>query len=426
MVRRCVRSPRGVATTRPEVTPAIALRHPLRSGVPLPDRLSCWAVTAPGVEPLTADELARLGIAVGEMEAGGVEFTATAAELATALLWLRTATRVTVRLAEFRATSFAELEKQAKRVAWGDVVAPGGAVHFRVTSKKSKLYHQDGIAERLERSVLAVLPDVTPIRAPSVAEELEEEVASLPDVQRVIVRVFRDHFTLSADAAGALLHLRGWRQAVAKAPLRETLAATLLAASGWADGGSPRGPLVDPFCGSGTIAIEAALLARRMAPGRNRRFAAEMWPGLAGDPASRASLWAGVRSLAAAGELARSAVAIAGHDRDAGAIAAALSNAERAGVAGDVEFSRRSLSELADDDGVGWLVTNPPYGARIGERTALRDLYATLGRVLHERRPAWHLTMLSADRMLDAQLRLPLHDVLRTTNGGIPVRVASS
>jgi putative N6-adenine-specific DNA methylase len=220
--------------------------------------------------------------------------------------------------------------------------------------------------------------------------------------------------------------LRGWRQAVAKAPLRETLAATLLAASGWAAGGSPRGPLVDPFCGSGTIAIEAALLARRMAPGRSRRFAAELWPGLAIDAASRASLWAGVRSLAAAAELPRSAVAIAGHDRDAGAISAALSNAARAGVADDVEFSRRSLSELAVDTSEGWLVTNPPYGARIGERTALRDLYATLGRVLHERRPKWHLTMLSADRMLDAQLRMPLHDTLRTTNGGIPVRVASS
>jgi len=409
-----------------KATHPIVLRHPLRSGVPLPDRLNCWAVTAPGVELLAIEELARLGLATGASEPGGVEFTATAAELAAALLWLRTVNRVTVRLAEFRATSFAELEKQAKRVAWADVVAPGGAVHFRVTSKKSKLYHQDGIAERLERSVLAVMPGVTAIRAPSVAEELEQDVTALPDVQRVIVRVFRDQFTLSADAAGALLYLRGWRQAVAKAPLRETLAATLLAASGWAEGDLPRGPLVDPFCGSGTIAIEAALLARRMAPGRRRRFAAEMWPGLAGNTDVRSAIWSTARADAAAGELPSSPVLISGHDRDAGAITAALSNAERAGVADDVEFSRQSLSELAAANGEGWLVTNPPYGARIGERTALRDLYATLGRVLKERRPEWHLTMLSADRMLDAQLRLPLRDTLRTTNGGIPVRVVSS
>lgn len=383
-------------------------------------------MTAPGVELLAAQELARLGIATGASEPGGVEFTATAPELAQALLWLRTVNRVTVRLADFRATSFAELEKHAKRVAWGDVIAPGGAVHFRVTSKKSKLYHQDGIAERLERSVLAAVTGVTAVRAPSVAEELEDDVTAVPEVQRVIVRVFRDQVTLSADASGALLYLRGWRQAVAKAPLRETLAATLIAASGWSDGEAPRGPLMDPFCGSGTIPIEAALLARRMAPGRGRRFAAELWPGIAADAAARAAIWSDARARATALELPEASVRITGHDRDAGAIAAALSNAERAGVTGSVEFSRQSLSQLPIDASEGWLVTNPPYGARIGERTALRDLYATLGRVMFERRPEWHLTMLSADRMLEAQLRLPLSDALRTTNGGIPVRVVSS
>lgn len=383
-------------------------------------------MTAPGVELLATDELHRLGLATGDSEPGGVEFRASAAELARALLWLRTVNRVTVRLADFRATSFAELEKKAKRVAWGDVVAPGGAVHFRVTSKKSKLYHQDGIAERLERSVIAAVAGVTAVRAPSMAEQLEDEVTALPEVQRIVVRVFRDQVTLSADASGALLYLRGWRQAVAKAPLRETLAATLIGASGWADGETPRGGLLDPFCGSGTIPIEAALVARRMAPGRGRRFAAELWPGLGTSDAARAATWTSERAAAAALELPESPVMISGHDRDDGAIAAALSNAERAGVAGSVTFSRQSLSQLPPHDGEGWVVTNPPYGARIGERTALRDLYATLGRVLSERRPGWHLTMLSADRMLDAQLRLPLTDTLRTTNGGIPVRVVSS
>lgn len=402
------------------------MRHLLRSGVPLPERLSCWAVTSPGVELLTAAELQRLGIAPGETEPGGVAFMATPAELATTLLWLRTATRVTVRLAEFRAASFSELEKHARRIAWGDIVAPGGAIHFRVTSRKSKLYHQDGIAERLERSAQSAVPGLTAVRAPSVAEELEADVTALPEVQRVIVRLFRDQVTLSADAAGALLYLRGWRQAVAKAPLRETLAATLLAASGWCDGDTPRGALLDPFCGSGTVPIEAALVARRMAPGRGRRFAAELWPGMSGNPEARDAIWLGARSHTTALELPGSAVEIIGYDRDAGAITAALSNAERAGVAADVRFSRQSLSQLSIDAGEGYVVTNPPYGARIGERTALRDLYATLGRLLHDRRPGWRLTMLSADRMLEAQLRLPLRDVLRTTNGGIPVRIVSS
>ncbi|MES2125564.1 MAG: class I SAM-dependent RNA methyltransferase [Gemmatimonadota bacterium] len=393
--------------------------------MPFPATLSCWAVTAPGVEALTARELTRLGIVTGASEPGGVEFTATATQLATALLWIRTATRITVRMAEFRASSFAELEKHARRVPWSDLVAPGGAIHFRVTSKKSRLYHQDGIAERLERSVAAAVAGVTAVRAPSVAEELEDNVQTLPEVQRVIVRLFRDQVTLSADAAGALLYLRGWRQAVAKAPLRETLAATLLAASGWFDGEGPHGPLVDPFCGSGTIVIEAALMARRIAPGHARRFAAEAWPGL-GSAQEREAIWTSVRAEAAAGVLPASPVSLVGFDRDSGAIDAARSNAVRAGVERDVTFARQSLSQLADDQGEGWLVTNPPYGARIGERTALRDLYATLGRAARERLPDWHLTMLSADRMLEVQLRLPLHEVLRTTNGGIPVRIVSS
>ena len=237
----------------------------------------------------------------------------------------------------------------------------------------------------------------------------------LSDVQRIIVRVMRDEVTLSADAAGALLHLRGYRQAVAKAPLRETLAAALLMASGW----EPGLPLLDPMCGSGTIPIEAAMMSRRMAPGRTRRFSAEAWPGFDAE-------FTAVRERARAGELAQVSGQIVGRDRDAGAIEAALANAERAGVVVDIAFSRDTISALEPDGGAGWVVTNPPYGARIGERTGLRDLYAVLGRVIRERRPKWRLAMLSADRMLEAQLGLMLEEVLRTTNGGIPIRMVRS
>ena len=243
--------------------------------MPLAAILDCFATTAPGVESLLAGELARFGITPGTTEPGGVEFAATRAQLADALLWLRTANRVVVRIAKFHARSFAELERHAARVAWGDVISAGGAVHFRVTSKKSRLYHEDGIAERLERGVVGTVGNVASVRAPSAAEEMETDVTRLAGVQRIVVRVMRDEVTLSADAAGALLHLRGYRQAVAKAPLRETLAAALLLASGW----EPDTPLLDPMCGSGTVPIEAAMLSRRMAPGRARRFSAEAWPG---------------------------------------------------------------------------------------------------------------------------------------------------
>ncbi len=383
--------------------------------MPLPDLLDCFVTTAPGVESLLAGELAAHGLVTGAQEPGGVAFTATRRELADALLWLRTANRITVRLATFHARTFGELERYAAAIAWGDVVAPGGSVHFRVTSKKSKLYHDGGIAERLERSVLAALPGVTLVRAPSAAELLEDDVATLPNVQRIVVRLMRDEVTLSADAAGALLYRRGYRRAVAKAPLRETLAAALLMASGW----TPDLPLLDPMCGSGTIAIEAALMARWMAPGRSRRFAAERWPGFE-------AAFLAAREHARAAELPNTPASIVGSDRDAGAIAASVANGARAGVAGDIAFDQAAISAMSPDAASGWVVTNPPYGARIGERNALRDLYAVLGRVVRERRPAWPLVMLSADRMLEGQMGMPMHEVLRTTNGGLPVRVVSS
>jgi putative N6-adenine-specific DNA methylase len=391
----------------------------LRSCVPSHPSLTCWAVTTPGLEPLAVAELDELGLTPTAVEPGGVAFGASAATLADALLRLGTVNRITVRLASFRASSFGELERKAAHIEWGNVIPHAGAVHFRVTSKKSRLYHQDGIAERLERAVAQALPSVRPVRAPSEAEHLERDLTHLPEVQRIVVRVFRDEFTLSADAAGALLHFRGWRQAVAKAPLRETLAVALLRAGGWweaARAGAPP-PLVDPFCGSGTIPIEAALLARRMAPGRLRRFAAEAWPSLP------AECFAEARNRARARELPVSGAEISGCDRDEGAITASRANAERAGVGEDVAFTRATVSELGRDDGTGWLVTNPPYGARIGERRALRNLYAAIGKVINERRPGWELAMLSGDRMLEQQLGTELTEVLRTTNGGIPVRV---
>jgi putative N6-adenine-specific DNA methylase len=328
------------------------------------------------------------------------------------VLQLRTANRVVVRLASFEARAMGELERRAGKVPWEEVVRPGGAVHFRVTARQSRLFHEDGIAERLERAVATVVTGARGVRAAQETELLEQDLTRIPRVQRFVVRAARDTFTISADASGAALHRRGWRQDVGRAPMRETLAATLLLASGW----TADLPLVDPFCGSGTIAIEAALLARRIAPGRGRRFAMESWPAL------NSNILSDARKRAVAKELP-AAAAITGRDRDAGAIAASRANAERAGVAANIAFEQAPLSSLAPDGGAGWIMTNPPYGERIGEVGALRDLYAAFGRLLRERRPGWSLAFLGADRALEGQLQLALEEVLRTTNGGIPVRV---
>jgi putative N6-adenine-specific DNA methylase len=245
---------------------------------------------------------------------------------------------------------------------------------------------------------------------------VDEDAAAEGDAQLFVVRLLRDHVTVSADASGELLHRRGWRQATAKAPLRETLAAALLAASEW-DGIAP---LVDPFCGSGTIPIEAALLARRMAPGAGRSFAAERWPGVSGAVGGK------LRDQLAAASLGRAPGAIVGADRDAGAIAAALSNAERAGVQQDVTFEERSISALElPEGGPGWVVSNPPYGVRVGDTDRVRDLWARFGMVLRERASGWRVALLSPDASLERQLRIPLHVVAQTANGGIPVRLVT-
>ena len=317
-----------------------------------------------------------------------------------------------VRVASFRAQAFHEVERLARSVPWERFILPGGAVRFRVTSKKSRLYHTGAIAQRFAEAIEHRVGKTSPLEATGTDEDEE----AMPRAQLFVIRAAHDHFTVSADSSGALLHQRGYRKAVAKAPLRETLAAAMLVASDWT--GSV--PLIDPLCGSGTIPIEAALLARRIAPGLGRSFAFLSWPDV------NDTLWARLRGEAAEEAMPAAAVSIRGSDRDEGAIAAARANAERAGVLGDIEFSVQPISALdarSDWEGSGYVVTNPPYGVRVGEAAKLRDLYARLGQLLRSRLPHWRLAILSANPRLEAQLRLPLTERLRTRNGGIPVRV---
>ena len=358
--------------------------------------LDCYAICPPGVEAITAGELTGLNLRPTATEPGGVSFRTDRAGLYRANLHLRTANRVIVRVAEFPATTFHELERRARRISWESVVPVGAAVAFRVTCRKSKLYHAGAVEQRLveaaERGGLG-------------------GAAGTP--QEFIVRVFRDQVTVSADSSGELLHMRGYRLATAKAPLRETLAAAVLLGSGW----DRTSPLVDPMCGAGTIPIEAALLARGMAPGRGRRFAFEQWPDL------DAKLWGEVRAKAEEQVLKRAPGPIQGSDRDAGAISASESNATRAGVAGDIDFHQGTISVLEPPPGTGWVVTNPPYGVRVGEADKLRDLFARFGQVLRTRCPGWQVAMLSGNRALEAQVGLGWEDRFRTNNGGIPVRL---
>ncbi len=372
-------------------------------------RYNCYAVTAPGLEPVTATELTALGMETGDTEPGGIPFRADEAELYAANLHLRTASRVLVRVAEFQATSFRDLESRARAIPWERFVVAGRPVQLRVTCRKSRLYHSDAVAERVRDAISHRLGAPTPSLAPA------DEEGEGGEAQLFVVRFSHDRCTISVDASGRLLHLRGYRQAVGRAPLRETLAAAMLLASGW----DPELPLVDPMCGSGTIAIEAAMLSRQIAPGLRRSFAFQNWPEF------RADIWAELRAAAMAAIHPAARSAIQASDRDAGAIAATIANAERAGVASDITATQRALSSIDPiPSPTGWLVTNPPYGHRVGDVERLRALYARLGQVARTLHPGWIVAMLVADPRLEGQVGLPFEDAFRTTNGGIWVRLA--
>ncbi|HZE09442.1 MAG TPA: hypothetical protein VE110_11875, partial [Gemmatimonadaceae bacterium] len=297
-----------------------------------------FASTAPGLESITAGEPKSLGIR-GRQEPGGVAFSGDLDRICRSNLWLRTASRVIVRLGRFHASTFFELERRAKRLAWERFLPPTGDVRLRVTCRKSKLYHSDAVAERVLAAISASATRDVGVRKESSDDEEIGDGPSANDGERTapsqlfIVRIVHDECEISADTSGELLHRRGYRQEVAKAPLRETIAAAMVLASGW-KGDSP---LLDPMCGSGTIPIEAAMIALKIAPGARRRFQFMDWPEF------NARQWGEI--LAEASAIAtEQPLEIAGRDRDAGAIQAATRNAERAGVARTVGFGIEAVS----------------------------------------------------------------------------------
>jgi putative N6-adenine-specific DNA methylase len=355
-------------------------------------RHQCFAVCAPGLERFVSEELVGLGIRRAHLQTGGVTFDATTRELYAANVWCRTATRVLVRVARFRARDFTQLQNGVASVDWDDWLPADRAVHLRVSSTRSRLYHTGAIEERVRRV-------------------LDRDESSADDAQLLVVRAVDDVVTISADASGAPLYKRGWRTNAGKAPLRESLAAAMILATSW------RGeqPLVDPFCGSGTIAIEAATMATGRAPGSRREFAFQRWPSF------QPGTFASVRATMHGHDESRGR--IIARDRDAGAVETTLANAERAGLSDRIEVQRATISELGEIDvgESGWIITNPPYGKRVSSRDDLRDLFARFGDVARHAFPGWHVGLLVADGRPAGHARLPVHEQFQTRNGGIPV-----
>lgn len=378
---------------------------------------SLFAVTAPGLKPFTTQELRTLSLLSAPSpspsamergtggEVGGVEFRGSLRDLYRANLRLRTVSRILVRLGEFYAAAFSELRKKASRLPWEQYLTPGQPVALRATCHKSKLSHSDAVAERVAGAIEDRL-------GKSVRREKGNDEAETNPAQLIVVRLVRDKCTISMDSSGALLHQRGYRLATAKAPLRETLAAGMVLASGW----DMTSALLDPLCGSGTIPIEAALMARNLAPGRARRFAFMDWP-MFDD-----RIWKSVLAEADAPPPTSHPIILAS-DRDPGAIEAAKANAARAGIADCIEFSRRAVSAIEPPPAPGWIVTNPPYGVRVSENKDLRNLYAQFGNMLRAKCPGWRVAMLSSSVQLTKSTGLDFDEGIPLLNGGLRVRL---
>ena len=341
--------------------------------------MELFAVAPPGIEALLARELAALGIE-GRAVPGGVELRGDADTIRRVNLESRLASRLLLRLGSFRTLHLNELEKLCAKLDVAPYIRADEPLAVRATCRKSKIYHSGAAEERVQRGLAKKLGI-----APAPAQANLEEDDAPP--QAVLVRFEHDVCTISLDTSGAHLHKRGYRLETAKAPIRETLAAAMLAEAGYAGDVA----FVDPLCGSGTFAVEAALVATRSAPGRLRSFAFERWP--SHDARAMRSL----RDAADARRRPAPAPIVAG-DRDAGAVDAARRNAERAQVAIDVRH--QALSDSRPPASHGLLLANPPYGTRIGDTRHLRDLYATLGKLADRHYAQWTVGFVTTDERL--------------------------
>ncbi|WP_374650604.1 class I SAM-dependent RNA methyltransferase [Dongia sp.] len=344
------------------------------------DDFEIFLVAAPGFESILCAEAAEKAFKNPKPVTGGVTVSGGWPEAWRANLKLRGASAVFARIASFPVFHLAQLDKRARKVAWGQFLRKDVPVAVEASCKHSKIYHSGAARQRVETAI---------------AETLGAPISDEAEV-RVKVRIEDDLCTVSIDTSGESLHKRGHKEAVNKAPMRETLASLFLRQCGF-DGTEP---LLDPMCGSGTFVIEAAEIALGLDPGRSRPFAFEQLNSF------DARAWAKMR----AGAAARSAPAFRfyGCDRDAGAITMSRANAERAGVTEITSFRHCAMSAATAPNGPpGLVIVNPPYGQRMGDKKRLYPLYQTLGRTMAARFAGWRVGVITNDVSLAKACGLP-------------------
>jgi putative N6-adenine-specific DNA methylase len=361
------------------------------------DRFEIFLVATPGLESPLCAEAHEAGFTDASIVPGGVTLQGGWPEVWRANLMLRGATRVLARIGSFRAFHLAQLDKRSKKFDWAAVLRADVPVRVEVTTKKSKIYHAGAAAQRIEGGLKAARLTVS------------------PDAHMVIkTRIDDNLVTFSVDTSGESLHKRGHKEAVNKAPMRETMAAMILRECGYSEGE----PVLDPMCGSGTFVIEAAEMAAGLPPGRTRSFAFEQLASF------DAAAWTRMKAQAMP-EPSDPLRRYYGSDRDAGAIRMSQANAERAGVADWTDFQMKPIGDITPPDGpAGLVIVNPPYGARIGNKKPLFGLYGAMGAVLKERFKGWRVGIVTSDNALAKATALPfVPPGPPIAHGGLKVRL---
>jgi putative N6-adenine-specific DNA methylase len=364
----------------------------------IPFEQVCFAATTRGLEPMLGEEARRLGRP--RVVPGGVEVTGRIGVHEEACLRLRTANRVLLRLAQLRAGPWAAAAADLARVDLSAVVADGDAVWLESTVR-----HAGAPAAPALRAFLA--------RAWGRAVHAAAGEDRASPGTRLVLRLVEGSGTLSADASGELLYRRGWRQEVGRAPMRETLAAGVLALAGW----RPEEPLWDAMCGSGTLLIEAALRARAMAPGLGRAFAFEGWPG------TDATAWKARRAQAMHEARSTAPGPLHGSDANAGALGTARRNARRAGVLDSLVLERADIRVLSPGRvPPGLLVANLPYGKRVGNRSGMEAVFEAVGQALRAGFAGWRAALLTdAPARVKRAVGRPVEKEFALNNGGLSV-----
>jgi putative N6-adenine-specific DNA methylase len=365
------------------------------------NRITLIATATFGLEKVVKNEVMALGFENIKVSEGKVEFEAILADIPRANLWLRSADRVLLKIGEFEAFTFDELFEKTKALPWENLITEDGKFDVNGKAVKSTLGSIRACQSIVKKAVVERLKQ-------KYNKEWFEETGPEFTIQ---ISMLKDVAVLTIDTSGAGLHKRGYREAGGEAPLKETLAAALVLLSFW----NADRILIDPMCGSGTILIEAAMIARHIAPGLKRGFASEKWPAI------DENYWSEARLAARDAILPDRKLQIFGYDIDEKSIAACRINAANAGVGDVILFERKDLRDVWINEKYGIVISNPPYGVRMSEFKEINEIYIAIHKAFRKKW-GWSLYILTADEMFPNYFKRARPDRVRKLyNGKIKV-----